>query len=529
MKSYLAYIRVSTAKQGEEGSSLVEQRAAIEAFALRNDLAIAQWFEETETAAKRGRPQFTRLTGLLQAGKASGVILHKIDRGARNLKDWADLGELIDAGMEVLFAHEGLDMTTRGGRLAADIQAVVAADYIRNLRDEVRKGFYGRLKQGLYPLPAPRGYRDNGKGKPKTIDPATGPLVKRAFERYATGTVSLEILRHELAAEGLMSARGTPLSFDALSTILHNPFYFGLIHLAKTDETFEGVHEPLISKTIFDRVQAIMAGRLYPRVQKHTHLFRRLIRCATCGRSLTAETQKGHVYYRCHDRGCRGVSHRETDVERFLSDELASLRLHPEDMVDLRDMLQALIEQEISEASKRVEHIERDLALVDQRLSRLTDALLDGTIDSVTYNERKPLLIDQRRTLQERRSDRASLTFWQEVAERFERGVTAQQSYAFADPDQKRETLGIFGSNLLAKGKSLYFPMHFIFDELRKAYNSSNGGPYQRAVRTNATICETVQSIARHERHAHGFDAVCDEHSQAGPSSPQVLLADANV
>jgi len=57
------------------------------------------------------------------------------------LRDWADLGELIDAGVEVHFATESLDLHTRGGRLSADIQAVVAADYIRNLREETRKGF----------------------------------------------------------------------------------------------------------------------------------------------------------------------------------------------------------------------------------------------------------------------------------------------------------------------------------------------------------------------------------------------------
>ena len=213
MKTYFAYIRVSTVKQGEHGSSLQEQRSAIEAYAVRHGLSITTWFEEQETAAKQGRKEFTRLTGLLRKGKAAGVIIHKIDRSARNLKDWAGLGELIDAGVEVLFAHEGLDMQTRGGRLAADIQAVVAADFIRNLRDEVRKGFYGRLKQGYYPLPAPRGYLNRGKAQVKDIDPITGPLVRQAFELYGSGKYSLELLRLELAERGLCSSKGTPLSF----------------------------------------------------------------------------------------------------------------------------------------------------------------------------------------------------------------------------------------------------------------------------------------------------------------------------
>ena len=148
MNSYFGYIRVSTPKQGR-GVSLDEQRAAILAYADRYGFKIANWFVETETAAKLGRTEYTKMIKALERGQVQGVIIHKIDRGARNLKDWANLGELIDRGVEVKFVHESLDMHSRGRRLAADIQAVVAADYVRNLRDEVLKGFYGRLKQGV--------------------------------------------------------------------------------------------------------------------------------------------------------------------------------------------------------------------------------------------------------------------------------------------------------------------------------------------------------------------------------------------
>src|SRR5579863_5439512 len=181
MSRYFGYVRVSTIKQGEQGVSLQQQREAIERYAQRNSCDVVQWFEEQETAAKRGRPVFGEMIKLLKRGKARGVIIHKIDRSARNLRDWADLGELIDQGVEVCFANESLDLRSRGGRLSADIQAVVAADYIRNLREETRKGFYGRLKQGLYPMPAPLGYLDKGQGQPKDIDPATAPLVREAF------------------------------------------------------------------------------------------------------------------------------------------------------------------------------------------------------------------------------------------------------------------------------------------------------------------------------------------------------------
>src|SRR5215468_2851653 len=212
MKQFYGYVRVSTAKQGEKGVSLQEQRDAIERYSQRNGLKISEWFEERETAAKRGRPIFNKMLTLLNKGKSDGVIIHKIDRSARNLKDWADLGELIDEGIEVHFANESLDLHSRGGRLSADIQAVVAADYIRNLREETRKGFYGRLKQGLYPLSAPIGYIDKGKGKAKEPDPMNAPFVRKAFDLYSTARYSLDTLLPELHQLGLRNKKGGPVS-----------------------------------------------------------------------------------------------------------------------------------------------------------------------------------------------------------------------------------------------------------------------------------------------------------------------------
>ena len=219
----------------------------------------------------------------LRKGDARGVLIHKIDRSARNLKDWADLGELIDGGIEVHFANESLDLHSRGGRLSADIQAVVAADYIRNLREETKKGIYGRLKQGFYPLGAPIGYRDNGAAKAKTIDPEKGPLIKKAFELYGSGQWSIPTLMEELARRGLKNRFGGTVSRAGLHTLLRNPFYTGVMRIRASGETYEGNHEALISKNLFDRVQDILHGRVGTRVNVHDFRFRRFITCDNCG------------------------------------------------------------------------------------------------------------------------------------------------------------------------------------------------------------------------------------------------------
>lgn len=81
MKTYFVYTRVSTVKQGD-GVSLEAQRDAISAYAEKHQLTISTWFEEKETAAKRGRPVFNNMVAALQKGEAAGLIIHKIDRSA---------------------------------------------------------------------------------------------------------------------------------------------------------------------------------------------------------------------------------------------------------------------------------------------------------------------------------------------------------------------------------------------------------------------------------------------------------------
>ena len=401
MKPVFAYIRVSTVKQGEHGSSLTEQRCSIEQFASRHSLTITQWFEEKETAAKGGRTQFTLMLKLLHKGKAAGVIIHKIDRSARNLKDWADLGEMIDKGIEVHFAHESLDMKSRGGRLAADIQAVVAADFIRNLRDEVKKGMRGRLRQGLYPMQAPIGYLDQGGGQPKIPDPVMAPLVVQAFRLYATGEYNLYTLGKEVYGLGLRNIRGGRVTRTGLSTLLNNEFYIGIIHIKRTGERFQGVHEPLISKSLYDSVQVVLQGRTKKKGIKHPARYRKALKCLMCGYSLIPELQKGVLYYRCHTRECPRECVREDMIDAQVREILGLLLLSEEEL--------RIIEREFSFLEKdRTEHLrdhikskELGLENLESRMQRLTDAYIDQLLDNTTFEERKAALLNERVALKE--------------------------------------------------------------------------------------------------------------------------------
>src|ERR1039458_4729176 len=404
-KQCFSYIRVSTTRQGEHGVSLQEQQDAIQRYAQKNDIQISRSFEEQETAAKRGRPIFSAMIRLLRRGQARGVIIHKIDRGARNLKDWADLGELIDTGVEVHFANESLDLKTRGGRLSADIQAVVASDFIRNLREETKKGFYGRLKQGLYPIAAPVGYLDRGAGQPKEKDPAKAPLILQAFRLYATGNYSLPRLVDELYALGLRNRVARRVTLNGISTILNNPFYMGLIRLRTTKELFPGVHQPIVTKELFDAVQNVLHGKTVPRRNRHDFVFRKLIRCERCGFNLIAEVQKGHSYYRCHTRDCETKTAREERIDQAVANVLAPLRM---DEAELSYARQWITDARANQGARRTEELEAfrmRLTQVRDRLVRLTDAYIDGAIDKAMLDERRNGLLFEEAGLKQKIAD----------------------------------------------------------------------------------------------------------------------------
>lgn len=456
-KAYFSYVRVSTQRQGVLGTSLTEQQSAIDRYAHRFNLNIIKQYEERETAAKQGRPVFLEMLKSLRAGKAHGIVIHKIDRSARNLKDWADLGALIDSGIEVHFANESLDLKSRGGRLSADIQAVVAADYIRNLREETKKGIYGRLRQGLYPFPARVGYLDAGKGNPKELDPVQSPLVRRAFELYASGNVGLNALVEKMYDAGLRNKNGKKITRNGLVCILKNPFYTGLIRINTTRELFVGIHPPVISKALFDDVQNVFAGKRTTKKNKHFFIFRRTITCWSCENLLIAERQKGNVYYRCQTKECPQKTIREELIEEKLLETYERLQLSEEEFAFLK--AEAVNYQK--DEPQRIETIKKQLLMeqshLETRLAKLADAYMDEVFDRATYFAKKNELILRQ---QEIREQLQSLTTdnhenLKEFNEFLELLKSVYLSYKSGSAEEKREMVKITFSNCTAEGKSL--------------------------------------------------------------------------
>lgn len=489
-KRYFSYIRVSTQRQGQTGTSLIEQQSSIERYAARHNLSIVQKFEEKETAAKQGRPAFLEMLKALRKGRANGVIIHKIDRSARNLKDWADLGTLIDSGVEVHFASESLDLNSRGGRLSADIQAVVASDFIRNLREEVKKGFYGRLKQGLYPRPAPVGYLDKGQGQPKEPDPLRAPFIKQAFELYATGKYSIAFLDKKLNKLGFRNKSGNKISKNGLNGILKNSFYTGLIKIEKVGEIFAGIHRPIISQQLFDKVQAVLGGKQVDKKQSHHFIFRRFVTCESCRYKLIAERQKGYVYYRCQTKTCPQKTIREELIEKELLPLLKKLAFNEQENCYLQKAVKSKYgELEVLKENK-LEILKMQLEQCRQRLSKLTDFFVDDVIDQDIFIKKKNSLVIEENKLQEEiggfdEIQRTALTKAEQFLELVNR---AYLSYKWGTEEERRELVKFVTSNFSVKEKSVLVKLNLPFEMVANRHSEPGGGPHRVVPRTLASL-----------------------------------------
>lgn len=474
--------------------SLQEQQDAIRHYAARQGLRIIRSFEEQETAAKRGRPVFSEMLRLLKRGVAHGVIIHKIDRGARNLKDWADLAELMDIGVEVYFVNESLDLNTRGGRLSADIQAVVAADYIRNLREETKKGFYGRLKQGLYPIRAPIGYLDCGGGKTKAPDSKMAHLVREAFELYAAGNVSLPRLVEEMYRRGLRNKAGAKVSLNGISTMLNNPFYTGLIRIKKTGDSFAGAHEPLVSTQLFNAVQNVLKGKVVPRTRHHEFAFSRMIKCALCSNTVMAETHKSHVYYRCHTRCCPMKTVREEAIDNAVSEAFASLRFADDEIAYIKEWFvwTRMNNKERIEERLKAYHLEK--GKIRDRIARLTDAYLDGVVEKEAYNERRAHMIVEENEVKRcisniENGDNQTLKLLEEYLELVQ---SASNLYKVAIPSEKRTLAKKLTSNLHISPEKLDITLRNAAKLIANRSLVLEGSPCRGVPRTWNAILETL-------------------------------------
>ena len=182
------YLRVSTREQaehgeGEEGFSIPAQReACVRHIRDKGWDLVDEYVDRGESARSADRPQLQEmLARIAEDGNIDAVVVHKIDRLARNMEDHVAIRALLRRrSVTLVSVTENLEETA-SGRLVEGIHALMAEFYSANLASEIKKGMAQKAKMGGWPHPAPLGYtnvRETISGRQVAhivIDPERAP------------------------------------------------------------------------------------------------------------------------------------------------------------------------------------------------------------------------------------------------------------------------------------------------------------------------------------------------------------------
>src|ERR1035437_2424709 len=262
---YFLYARKSTDEPDRQILSLEGQLAELREYAKKEHLIIVKEFIESKTAKEPGREIFNDMIASIEDGKARSILAWHPDRLARNSVDGGRVIYLVDTGKitALKFPTFWFDPTPQG-KFMLSIAFGQSKYYVDNLSENIKRGHRQKLKNGLWPQMAPLGYLNNKVTKMVYVNTEKAPLLKKSFELYASGRYTLKSLRKIISDFGLLGTKGKMLSVSNFQYLLKNPFYHGLIRY--NGEYFEGKHEPIISKKLFDQVQEVMKQKSKPQI-----------------------------------------------------------------------------------------------------------------------------------------------------------------------------------------------------------------------------------------------------------------------
>jgi site-specific DNA recombinase len=402
------YARVSS-KEQELGYSIAAQQDLLRRYGAERGLEIEE-FSDVETAKTTGRPGFNAMLEYLNKHRDCRVVLvEKTDRLYRNFKDHVTLAE---ADLEIHFVKENSILTKESrssDKFMHGLKLLMAKNYIDNLSEEVKKGVRTKAGQGLWPSYAPLGYVNTIRVDGKRIivpDPVLGPIVTQIFEWFASGEYSLKTLAKKAYAAGFRFRKsGSKIPLTTLHKVLRKRIYTGDFKYGGT--TYQGSHEPLVTREVWDQVQEILDGRHANKHRKvaHDFVYSGLVRCGHCGCSMVGEVKKGrYVYYHC--TGYRGKCPEPYIREEMLGEQmggvLRDLVVPPAVLAWLQSELVASDQSEQAARAQTARRQQMELERLQGRLDVLYKDRLDGRIELSTYDKKAGEIREQQEQIRQK-------------------------------------------------------------------------------------------------------------------------------
>jgi site-specific DNA recombinase len=394
------YIRVSSEEQVDGYSLDAQDRAGRlycaahgwELVGIYRDEGKSAWTDDVDK-----RPEFARMISHAEAGLVDVIVVHKLDRFARNLLVTLEtLQRLETSGVGFVSINENMDFTTPIGKVILATLAAFAQYYSDNLANEVRKGKRERKAQGLYNGLLPFGSVKGDDGLPMA-HPTAHPGLVLAFELAAAGKTDREIAR-TLTAEGFRTTgnRGAnPFAKDTVRALLQNRFYVGEIPDGNGG-WLPAKHSPLIDPALFERAAAarIRNAKRPRRTKTESRTPWALSGLATCacGATMTAYGRSGskqrvQCSRRTQTKDCDAPTFYAGIVEQQIGTFLQGFAVPQADRVRLVAEWKARTAglRDVTDERKRIQ----------RKLERLQHLYLEGDLDAATYRLKKAALAEQ--------------------------------------------------------------------------------------------------------------------------------------
>ncbi len=302
MKTAVIYARYSCDKQTEQ--SIEGQLRVCKEYAERNDIVILNtYIDQAMSGTNDNRPDFQKMIKDSARKEWDYVLVYKLDRFSRN-KFEATIHKktLRDNGVKVLSAMENIPDTPEGIILESLLEgmnqyysAELSQKVKRGMRETRLKGYF----QGGNVL-----YEYKVEGRKIVKDEIHSEVVKRIFEEFSKGVCAREIIAR-LTEQGIYK-NGKKFPMNTVYNILRNEKYTGVY--TKGDEVIDNMYPAIVSRELFDKVQAILQTYQHGKNSIDvTYLLRNKLKCGYCGQTVIGEcgtTKNGQrkYYYKCRGR-----------------------------------------------------------------------------------------------------------------------------------------------------------------------------------------------------------------------------------
>jgi len=416
MEKLILYARKSTDTEDKQVLSIEAQLNELRRFAHDNHLVVIDEMIEKRTAKMPGRPVFNSLLTRIKNGEATGILAWHPDRLARNSVDGGEIVYLIDTGAisKLVFPTFWFEPTPQG-KFMLNMAFGQSKYYVDSLSENTKRGLREKIRRGEYPGLAPLGYLNDKRTRTIVPDPQFAGVIRQIYEAYSSGHYTLRKISFLLKEKGAISRTAKPFCLDRVRRILSNPFYTGLFYYG--GELYEGSHEPIVPKVLFDKVQQVLKTRSHNQPNcKNPLIYCGLFHCP-CGMMITAEKHTKHfkngnnpeyIYYRC-TRKSKTKRCKEPAI-RFekLDEKLCELLLEFAPSQEILDWLYNKIEQDKTDSASfqitEREKLQDRLRALEAKQNVLVDSYLEQDIDRPTFLNKKEQILNEKKLLKEQMS-----------------------------------------------------------------------------------------------------------------------------